>query len=159
MKNQNLQDERIVSQHRKIKSDAFSIVFFILLISVVVQQSFLNAPFEQFAVELICLVGMAVYMTVRYLALGLDLFDEGKQAKYSLVVNTLAISILATVIHGVLNYTRNTEHYADNLGLFAGTLAVFFICVTLLCFIVMLCFYYINKKRQEQINNKLDEDE
>lgn len=51
MKKSKMNDERVVSQRRKIQSDAYQILVYCLLISVLIQQFIMNAPFEQFAVE------------------------------------------------------------------------------------------------------------
>ena len=50
MRKQNLQDERVLAQRRKINSEAYGILMIALLCSVLVQQRLLNAPFEQYAV-------------------------------------------------------------------------------------------------------------
>ena len=46
MKREKIQDERIIFQKQKIGSDAFGIVFFGLLISVLLQQFELKATFS-----------------------------------------------------------------------------------------------------------------
>ena len=47
MKNNQIQDERIILERRTIQSRAYAWLVIILLISVLVQQFFMNAPFEQ----------------------------------------------------------------------------------------------------------------
>lgn len=47
MKNKIQKDERVLVQKRKIGSDAFNMLFFGLLISVLVQQYLFNSPFTQ----------------------------------------------------------------------------------------------------------------
>ena len=82
MKKQNPQDERIVVERRKINSEAYGILFIVLLMSVLIQHYLLEAPIEQYAVELICFVGISVYTLIRYMTIGHDLFGEGKRARY-----------------------------------------------------------------------------
>jgi len=53
MKKQDMQDERVVAQRRKINSEAYGILMIVLLGSILVQQFLLNAPFKQYAVEVI----------------------------------------------------------------------------------------------------------
>jgi len=159
MRKKNLQDERIVAERRKIQSDAFGIIFVILGVSAMVQQFLFEATVQQYIVELVCFIGMAFYLIIRNIMVGNDLFDNGKRGKSMLVINSLVVGIIATVIHGVLNYTRHTEHYANHVGLFIASLAIFFISVTLLSFVSLFCFYQSNKKRQMKIQKQLDIEE
>ncbi|WP_312940526.1 DUF6773 family protein [Oscillibacter sp.] len=160
MKRQNTQDERIAAQRRKINSDAYGILMAVLLISILVQQFFLNAPFKQYAVETICFFGMSFYMIVRYMTLGLDLYGEGKHAKGMLLVNSLVAGTAVTAINGVLNYTQYAERYkADGMGYFIAVLAITFISATVCTFAVQALFDYLNKKKQAKIQKQLDEDE
>jgi len=159
MKKGSPQDERIVAQRRKIQSDGFGIIFFILLISSAIQSFFLNAPLEQYAVEFICFLGMSVYLIIRNVALGNNLFGDNKRSKAMPVINSLVTGTIATAIHGVLNYTRYAEHYESNLGLFIATLAIFFVSISLSVFAILSLLWYLNKKKQAKIHKQLDEDE
>lgn len=159
MKIQNIQDERVVVQRRKINSEAYGILMIVLLGSILVQEYLLNAPFEQYAVEVICFLGMSIYMIVRYMMLGLNIYGEGKWAKGIPLVNSIVTGIIVTAINGVLNYTRYAEHYKDNIGFFIATLAVTFISATIPVFVVLSCFKYLDKKKQAKIEKQLDEDE
>lgn len=159
MKNQNLQDERILMQRRKISSEAYGILMIVLLVSMVLQQFLFNAPFEQYAAEFICFFGMSIYMTVRYMMVGLNIYGEGERAKRISLVNSIVTGTTITAVNGVLNYTRYAEHYKDNIGLFIATLAVTFISATVTVFALLSCFIYLNKKRIESIQKRLDKDE
>lgn len=159
MKKQDTQDERILTQRRKINSEAHGILMIVLLASMLVQQFLLNAPFEQYAVEFICFFGMSLYIIVRYMRLGLNIYGEGKRAKGISLLNSIVTGIIATAINGVLNYSRYAEHYQDNTGLFIATLVIFFVSVTASVFIVLSLLNYLNKKKQEKIQKQLDEDE
>ncbi len=160
MKKKVIQDERITSKRRKIQSDAFGILFFVLLVSVVIQQQFLKAPFEQYAVEIICFFGMSVYIIIGNIIAGDNMFGEGKRAKIIPLIHSLIAGITVTVINGILNYSRYAGHYEDdNTGYFIGMLAVTFISSAGASFIVLYIFYIVNKKRQEKIEKHLDTDE
>lgn len=159
MKKQDSQDERVVAQRRKIQSEGFAIIFFVLLISSVVQSFFLNAPLEQYAVEMICFLGMSVYLLIRNITLGNNLFGDNKRAKAMPLVNSLVTGIIATAIHGVLNYSRYSEHYENNVGFYIAGLAIFFVSVTVSVFAVLSFLLYLNKKKQAKIQKQLDEDE
>ncbi|WP_195198918.1 DUF6773 family protein [Faecalispora jeddahensis] len=160
MKKQNLQDERVLAQRRKINSEAYGILMIALLCSVLVQQRLLNAPFEQYAVELICFFGMSLYMIIRYLTLGLDIYGEEKRAKAFPFVNSVVTGIVITTINGVLNYTQYAEQYReDGIGYFIAVLAVTFISATVLTYVVLSSLKYLNAKRQAKIQKQLDEKE
>ncbi|WP_312442939.1 DUF6773 family protein [Lacrimispora sp.] len=160
MKIQNMQDERVVALRRKINSEAYGILMIVLLGSILVQQYLFNAPFKQYAVEVICFFGMSLYMTIRYMTLGLDIYGEGKRSKVIPFVNSIVAGIVVTVINGVLNYTQYAEKYKeDGIGYFIAVLAVTFISATISTFVVMSCLNYLNKKRQAKIQKQLDEKE
>lgn len=54
MKNIKNQDERVISQRRKIQSDGFQFLIYALFLSVLIQQIFLQAPPSQYMAELLC---------------------------------------------------------------------------------------------------------
>ena len=51
---QNPQDERVVVERRKINSEAYGILFIVLLISVLVQRYWFEAPIEHIHIFMIC---------------------------------------------------------------------------------------------------------
>jgi len=158
MKKQNLQDERVILERRKINSDAYSILFIALLASVLIQQYILNAPREQYAAELICFIGISIYTVARHLMLGHSIFGDSKRAKYMPFVNSITTGVVATVINGVLNYSNNSEYYEGNIGMFIAVLAITFFSVSLFTYVVLSCLGYLNKKRQEKILKQLDDE-
>ena len=160
MKKQNTQDERVVAQRRKIHSEAYSILMMVLLASILVQQFLLNAPFEQYAVEFICFFGMSIYMIIRYLTFGLDIYGEGKRSKRIPLVNSMVVGITVTTINGVLNYTEYAERYQEEgIGYFITFLAVTFISAAVSAFAVLSYLDYLNKKKQAKIENQLEQEE
>ncbi len=160
MKKQDMQDERVVAQRRKINSEAYGILMIVLLGSILVQQFLLNAPFKQYAVEVICFFGMSLYMTIRYMTLGLDIYGEGKRANAIPLVNSIVAGLVVTVINGVLNYVQYAEKYKEEgIVYFIAVLAVTFISATISTFVVMSCLNYLNKKNQTRIQKQLDEKE
>lgn len=160
MKRQNIQDERVLAQRYKISNEAYSILMIALIASILVQQFLLNAPFEQYAAEFICFFGMSIYMIVRYMMLGINIYGEGKRAKIIPLVNSIVVGIIVTAVNGVLNYTRYAEHYKeDGIGLFIAALIVMFISSTVFAFILLSFVHYLNKKKQAKILKQLDQDE
>ena len=161
MKKESFQDERVVIQRQKVQSEGFLIVFFILFISASVQSFVLNAPVEQYAVEMICFLGMSAYLLIRNIAFGNNLFDDNnnESAKVKPLVYSLVVGVITTAIHGVLNYLSNSEYYENNIGLYIAGLVVFFISITVFIFAVMSFMLYINNKNQARIQKQLDRKE
>ena len=160
MKKHNPQDERVAAQRQKIYGEALGILMVALFGSMLVQQFFLDASFSQYATEFICFLGTSIYMIIRYMMLGLNIYGEGKWSKAYPVGNSIVTGIVVTTINGVLNYIQNAERYrTDGIGYFFAMLAITFISVTILVFAVQLFFGYLNKKNQARIQTRLDEDE
>jgi ABC-type thiamin/hydroxymethylpyrimidine transport system permease subunit len=75
-------------------------------------------------------------------------------------VSSIAAGIVMTAISGVLNYSKYGEHYRDDgMGYLVAGLTVTFISATVLAFVVLPCINYLNKKKQAQIQRRLDKDE
>lgn len=160
MKRKNMQDERVSSQRRKIYSEAYGILMMVLSASVLVQQFIFNAPFEQYAVEGICFFGISVYVLIRYMTLGLDIFGEGKSARTIPLLTSLTVGVTVTAVNGVLNYIRYADHYKeDGIFLFIAVLIITFISATVFSFVLLSFLNYLNKKKQAKIQKQLDADE
>ena len=160
MKRKNMQDERISSQREKINSEAYIILMTVLFASMIVQEFLLNAPFRQYAAELICFSGMGVYITVRHLMLGVDISGDRKKSKHIPLINSMAAGAVVTLINGIFNCFEYSEIYKQNgIGGFIAMLAVTFISSAVLTFAVLSCTYYLNNRKQEKIQKQLDEDE
>jgi hypothetical protein len=160
MKRKNIQDERVSAERRKIASESFGILMMVLFGSILVQEFLLNAPFEQYAVEFICFLGILIYVILRYLTLGLNIYGEGESAKSSPLVTSIVAGIAITAINGVLNYMKYAERYQeDGIGYFIAMLVVTFISATIFAFVLLSCVNYLNKRKQAKIQKQLDEDE
>jgi len=158
MRNENLQDERVVAQRRKINSEAYGILMFVLLSSILIQQFLLHAPFEQYAVEFISFFGISIYITIRYLTLGLNLYGEGKRSKSMPLVNSIVTGLVVSAINGFLNYKQYAEKYKeDGMIYFIAVLVVTFISATVSAFVVLSFLSYLNKRKQAKIQKQLDE--
>lgn len=148
MKNDRIQDERIVLTRRKIQSDAYQVLVCILVISIIVQQFFLNAPFSQFAVEFFCLIGCGIYMTIRHLMAGIDIWSPKEKSSKSLLISILTSGVISVILLAFLSGEDNIEN-----------LVLFFVCFTVFSFIIHTLMRFINKKKQESIDNKMNKDE
>lgn len=160
MKSRIQRDERVLAQKRKIGSDAFSILWIGLLISVLVQQYLFNAPFTQYAVEIVLFIAISIYVVIRNIIGGNDLFTSQKRGQSIVIINSLVCGGTVAIINTVLNYVKYRENVklpiAINTMLVAG---VTFISATAMSLIALEIFYFANKKRQERIEKELDKDE
>lgn len=151
-------DERVVAQSRKVQSEALLILFWVLLISVIIQQFVFNAPFSQYAVEFFCFLGVSFYITVRKLMLGMNVFGE-RSPKRIMLTNVVVTGFTVALVNGVINYTRYSESYKGNMGAFALTLLITLISAMAASLAVILVFWYFNSKRRKAIQEQLDEEE
>jgi len=160
MKKQNTLDERVITQRRKVNSEAFGILMIALVASMLIQQFLLKAPFVQYVAELICFIGMALYMIIRYIMLGINIYDDEKQTKSSPLINSLVSGVVVTLVTGVLNYLENAERYKiDGIGYFIAMLAITLISSSVFTYIILSCANFFNNKKQAQIEKEMDENE
>lgn len=139
-------DERIILERRKIQSDAYQILVWCLLISILIQQFILRAPASQFAAELLILIGLGIYVTIRHLSLGLDIWDFNSTSnKKKLAFSSVYTAALSAVILFILTGTGNIME-----------ISIFFICFTLFNFIAKSLLYTAFKRKQRQIDEELD---
>ena len=156
-----VKDERSIANRNKINSEAYIILMIALFSSVIIQQTFLGAPFKQYVVELICFLGMTAYVAIRSIMTGTDLYDGEKQPSMrSFILNSMIAGAVVTTINGFLNYSRYAEHYQkDGTLLFIATLGITFVSAATLTFVVQLCINYFNQKKQMKLEKQLDEEE
>lgn len=157
MKNINIQDERIIFQKRKIGSDAFGIIFYGLLISILIQQYMFDAPFPQYAAEFILFMVAAIYVVCRNIIVGNNLFNNSFKGQKIVVINSVVCGLTIAVI----TTTFNTMNYGfEKMGgatLIAITAFITFFCGALTSFIGFEILYILNKKRQKQIDDKYND--
>ncbi|WP_339315414.1 DUF6773 family protein [Paenibacillus sp. FSL R10-2734] len=146
MRNSRVNDERIVSQRRKIQSDAFQILVYCLLISILIQQFIMNAPFAQFAVEFFCLIGIGIYITIRHLSDGVDISQSHSNKR--LVLNSIVSGGICVSLMVFLAGERNVWN-----------LILIFVAFTIVYFLAHFVLRNINKRRQKQIDDELGSDE
>lgn len=117
-----------------------------------------DAPFKQYAVELFCVVGIAIYTIIRSIIAGINL--EGTQGKINTFTVMFFVGMLVTIIQGTKNYIAYSEMYQrDGMGYFIAVLVVLFISSSILGGLVIMVLNYINKIRQQSIQRALDEEE
>lgn len=148
MKKTNIQDERIITQRRKIQSDAYQILLYCLIIAIMVQQFILKAPFSQFAVEFFCLIGCGIYMSIRHLTMGIDLWNSTTLTFKKVLINGAVTGVISVAFLAILTGQRDI-----------GDLAIFFLSFTAFYVIGNLLLQYMSQKKQKKIDEKLNWDE
>ncbi|WP_052356765.1 DUF6773 family protein [Faecalimicrobium dakarense] len=148
MKNVKNQDERVLTQRRKIQSDGFQLLIYALLILVVVQQFFLQAPPSQYMAEFLCLVGAGFYNLIRNLNIGNNLFGDDKGSGKRLFKNILFSGVGSVILFALLTGEKDI-----------GDLLSYFLTFIVAFSGMNYLIYYISKKKQDKIERELDMDE
>lgn len=148
MKNSKIQDERILLERRQIQSEAYGWLVAGLTLSIVVQQFFMNAPFAQYAVEFFSLIGYGLFISIRHLKKGIDIWNPNGEGKKKLLLQTIVSGITFVILFAILSGQYNMK----NLGLY-------FVSFVLFLFLFRSVMITINKKKQQIIDNKLNEDD
>lgn len=160
MRNQKNQDERVLAQKRKIQSDAFVILFLGLLMSVLIQQFIFNAPVSQYIVEFIFFIFSSIYLLIRNIVDGNDIFSSNRSVQKIILMNSLVCGLTITIINTTFNYIKLGNLFITD---FTNTLLISlitFICSTIIAFLAFKLLYIANMKRKKQIETKFnDEDE
>lgn len=152
-----IQDERVIAQKSKIGNEAFNIVWIGLIISVFVQQYLFDAPFIQYAVEVVLFIVAAIYVIVRNLLVGNDLFVSKKGKHMLVIINSLVCGIAVTIINTLLNYIKYSDASPLPIGLNTLLVAgITFLCATITAFIILEILYQVNKKKQDIIETELN---
>jgi len=158
MKNNLILDERAVAQKRKIGSEACNLLLGGLIISLLIKEYVFNVPFSQYATELLCLFGASIYIIIRNIIAGNNVYGTKNNGKKLVVVTSLVSGLATCVIAGSANYAKYGEKYTDG-SFFLITLAILFVSGAVLTFLVLSPIYKLNQKRQKKIAEKLDKEE
>ena len=151
--NNNINDERILSERRRIQSRAYSYIIYALVLSIVIKMVFMDAGFEMYASELIILIGSGLYMIVANYLKGINIWSINANDGTNRFSKNL---IIATVISIILN---------DNLKKYIGfedsklSAIVYTVSWTTVFSIISIVMYYLNKRKQEKIDKQLDDEE
>ena len=159
MKKKKIQDERVLSQKRKIGNDAFQIISLGLFLSVLVQQYIFDAPFSQYAVEMILLITVSLYVIVRNIMVGNDIFDSNKVNQRVVIINSIICGIIITIVNTILNYIKFRDIFTTDIVNSVVVSLVTFVCASVGSFVVLQILYVINKRKQIQIEIQLEDDD
>ena len=160
MKNKKIKDERVILLNQKIQSDACIVMLLFLTASILIQTYVFNAPFSQYAVELICVIVAVAYIVIRSIWAGNDYVSNPKNRKKMTVINVLVLSIAVSAVNGIFNYIHYSNKYTGLFdGHFIAAVAVTFISMALFSSILFGLLYVFNKKSQQKIEDNLNNED
>ncbi len=148
MKSDRIQDERILAERRKIQSRGYAWIVTILLVSIIIQQFLLKAPFAQYAVEFFILIGSGVYNAIANYKKGIDIWNPRNDGKKKILFNTLISGIASVILFAFLsgNYKMNN-------------LVSYFVAFVTFFYVFRLIMIGINNKKQRAIDKELNDDD
>lgn len=148
MKKQKITDERILAERRKIQSRGYAYIVFILLISIIVQQFFMNAPFAQYSVEFFILIGCGIYNIISNYMKGIDIWNPRGDGKKQILLSTLISGVASVILFAILSGQYD----------FNG-LVFYFAFFVISFFAVRLIMIALNRKKQESIDKQINDDD
>ena len=154
-------DERVISAKRKIQSDGFGFVWFLLLISVLVQQFVFKAPVSQYIVEMVIWLAMSVYILIFNIAKGNEIYPANNKRSNSLIIiQSVFTGLVIAIINTIQNYFQYGGTVQDTIVKNTISVAIIsFISATVASFILLRVLSYLNSKKQQKINSELDDEE
>lgn len=157
MKTNKITDERIVLQNRKINSDAFSLLYIGLILSILIQQFLFQAPLSQYASEAILFLGISVYLIIRNVTAGNYLYGEGKSKWKMILINAFSGSVGVTVAM-MVNYSLSDSKKNPAVSPYLIGLLIFLISF-IAAFLFGLFLNRWNQKKIQEIEKKYQDDE
>lgn len=155
MRKTNIKDERVLSTQRQFASEALQLLMIYLIASILVQQFVFNAPFSAYAVEFFGFFGASIYIIIRNLIYGNNLFGQVTSTKKTILRSSLVTGITITTVSIFLNTQNNSSKLSSGESLYTYIL-VFFIG-TLGTFFMYLLLGFINTKRIQKIDQDLND--
>lgn len=146
MKNGKMEDERILLETRKIQSQAYIGIVYILIISIIVQQFLLKAPFAQYAVEFYILIGCGMYQMISDYKKGIAIDALAGASTKKIWLRALLAGGGSVIFLGFLS------------GMEIHNLAVYFMFFVAIFFLVHLLIRAFYRKKQTIIDKQLDDD-
>ncbi len=147
MKENKIQDERILSERRKIQSRGFAWLVTILIISTFVQQFIMQAPFAQYAVEYFLMLGCGLYNIIANYKKGIDIWDTNDNGKTKIFITTLIAGVISVIVFVFLSEKLQINY-----------LIVYFVTFFVILFVVRLIMLHLNNKRQQALDEELNDD-
>lgn len=151
--NNQIQDERILAERRKIQGRAYGYIIYALVISMVIKIVFMGADFKQYATEFLILIGSGVYIIIANYLKGINIWavspnENAKKWNKNLIIAAFIAVILNDILLKRLGIGQSK--------IFSITYGVAWTSVFLIISAVM---NHLNKKRQEKIDKQINDDD
>lgn len=152
MKKNIIHDEREINERRKITNEAFSLVMFFLIASILIQQFIFKAAPVEYATEMVCFFGAAAYILIRSISKGNNFTPN--LSKKLLITNSLVNGIVITAVTAfqMVNDSMNLKE-----KLF--TLVIVFVTATVGSFLSLYIIRTLNQRKIKKIEAELDDDD
>ena len=152
MKKNIIHDEREISERRKITNEAFSLVMFFLIASILIQQFIFKAAPVEYATEMVCFFGAAAYILIRSISKGNNFTPN--LSKKLLITNSFVNGIVITAVTAfqMVNDSMNLKE-----KLF--TLVMVFVTATVGSFLSLYIIRNLNQRKIKKIEAELDDDD
>lgn len=152
-KNSEMEDERVKSIRQQINSEAFSIVFFLLMISFFVKSVILDLPFREFAAEFAIFLIASIYVSLRSVLQGVFVFSNNtkKRARKQIVISSVISGLVAGLLTGLINYIK----YDFDLKMLSGIVSI----ISFEIVAIMLVMFFVLTKWSNRQADKQVEDE
>lgn len=152
MKRNIVHDERVINERRKITNEAFSIVMFFLVASILIQQFVFKAAFSEYATEFICFFGGMIYILIRNISVGNNLTSTVSNKFF--ITNSLVSGIVITAVTG---YRMLNDNISTNEIIF--TLISVFAISTISSLLSFFTITKLNQRKIKKLEDELDKDE
>ncbi|WP_101772250.1 DUF6773 family protein [Peptostreptococcus faecalis] len=154
-----IKDERVLQLDNKIKSEACSIIMSLSMASFLIKSIIFDMPFSQYSTELAIVIVAAIYIVARSTFIGHSIMDNTKTGKKYMLFTAISTALIVAAINGFRNYHLYGDKYTGIFDeLFIAILVITFISAFIFTSITLLTLYWFNKKGQERIEKKLDDE-
>ena len=159
MKNNKVLDERLLFEKKKIESDVFKILYFGLIIGIILQKALYDAPFYQYAAELVLVMVAGAYYAFKSIYVGNNICNESYNEQTNVIITSFVCGIATTIIATALNLINiGIGEMGGLTNVIISAIITLFVGTTI-TFIVFEGFYLLNKKRQKEIEAKYNNED
>ena len=147
------EDERIRLQRLRIINETYLLIMGVVMISMLVKQFYLHAPFKDYLTEFIAFFGASVYILIRLVLSGHQVYSGKK--KLTLWLVPLVTSTVITVLSFIGNYRDHMRIQNFSISFFA--LLVTFVSSFAISFLIIAVVNRLGRKQEAHLAEKFDD--
>lgn len=155
-------DERQQADLNRVTAFGFWIMFYMLLISIVVQSMFLGRPSREWMAEWVILIVMAVYEVTSCYKIGVwSQYNQSPKVKHYLLYSTIGggVSAVCMTAANARNWTPEIGTTFNLVLVFTATFVIMFV-FTFAVFLVVGTYYnHRRRMMDEKLNRELEEED